>query len=300
LPRSVNKARKERVLQGFLQIPRPLPMRDLKKASAKLSILGDERIRKTFADGEWWFAVPDVVAVLAGTEAAEEYLGHLKAQMKYEGGAGLARFMRDFPAATQGGEEGVRHVNTRGLFRVAQFVVSPQAGKIKRWLADTGYEYLQELEDPELATRRIWRLYRSRGYGDHWIRKRLEGIAIREELTDEWHDRGVTEGEDFKKLTEEVSRATFGLIPSEYKQMKHLPEQENLRDHMTDTELIFSLLGEAATVEIVRRQDAQGVERNMRAAREGGEVAGQARQMLESRTGSPIVSEENFFRENGS
>ena len=186
--------------------------------------------------------------------------------------------------------------NTEGIFRIIQSIPSPKAEPFKRWLAKVGYERVQEIEDPELATKRTKALYKAKGYSDDWIEKRMRGIAIREELTDEWDKRGVKQGKEYSILTAEISKASFGLTPSEYKELKGL-NKENLRDHMTDLELIFSMLGEAATTEIARNKDAQGLQENKQAAHQGGTIAGNARKQLESKSGKKIVSKENYLKE---
>ena len=169
--------------------------------------------------------------------------------------------------------------NTEGLFRIIQSIPSPKAEPFKRWLAKVGYERVQEIEDPELATERTKAIYRAKGYSEAWIEKRMRGIAVRAELTDEWKNRGVGGEREYAILTSEISKAAFGLSPSEYKDVKGL-KRENLRDHMTDLELIFSMLGEAATTEIARKQDAQGFGENKTAAKNGGRIAGEAREKL--------------------
>jgi len=186
--------------------------------------------------------------------------------------------------------------NTEGIFRIIQSIPSPKAEPFKRWLAKVGYERVQEIENPELATKRTKALYRAKGYSDAWIEKRMRGIAVRAELTDEWKNRGVKREPEYAILTAEISKAAFGLTPSEYKELKGL-ERENLRDHMTDLELIFSMLGEAATTEITRKQDVQGLPENKIAARKGGLIAGGAREKLEKETGAKVVSEENYLIE---
>lgn len=185
--------------------------------------------------------------------------------------------------------------NTEGLFRIIQSIPSPKAEPFKRWLAKVGYERVQEIEDPELATKRTRALYKAKGYSDDWIEKRLRGIAIREELTDEWKDRGAESTQDYAILTAEISKATFGMTPSEYQTYKGL-KRENLRDHMTDLELIFSMLGERATTEITRTEESRGMPKLKEDAKEGGEIAGDARKRLEKRLGKKIVSKENYLR----
>ena len=173
-------------------------------------------------------------------------------------------------------------------------IPSPKAEPFKRWLAKVGYERIQEIEDPELASKRTRAIYKAKGYSDDWIEKRMRSIAIRDELTDEWKKRGVKEQREYAILTAEISKAAFGLTPSQYAEFKRL-KRENLRDHMTDLELIFSMLGEAATTEIARTHDAQGFPQSKRTAREGGSVAGNARRELENKSGRKVVTRENYL-----
>ncbi len=184
--------------------------------------------------------------------------------------------------------------NTAGIFRIIQSIPSPKAEPFKRWLAQVGYERVQEIENPELAQQRMRELYKEKGYPDDWIEKRVRGIAVCDELTGEWQKRGVADQKDFAILTAEISKAAFGLTPTEYKNLKGL-ERENLRDHMTDLELIFTMLGEAATTEIARNKDAQGFLKNKRAAREGGSVAGGARRQLEAKSGKKVITSKNYL-----
>jgi DNA-damage-inducible protein D len=184
--------------------------------------------------------------------------------------------------------------NTETVFRIIQSIPSPKAEPFKRWLAQVGYERVQEIEDPELATKRTRAIYKAKGYSDEWIEKRMRGIAILEELTDEWDKRGIKLQREYAILTAEISKATFGMTPSEYKEHKGL-QRENLRDHMTDLELIFSMLGEAATKEIAVSQNTQGFDPNKAAAKTGGRIAGDARQQLEKESGKPVISQENYL-----
>ena len=186
--------------------------------------------------------------------------------------------------------------NTEGIFRIIQSIPSPKAEPFKRWLAKVGYERVQEIEDPELASKRTRAIYRAKGYSDAWIEKRMRGIAVRAELTDEWKKRGIEQEPEYAILAAEISKAAFGLTSSEYKELKGL-ERENLRDHMNDLELIFSMLGEAATTEIARKQDAQGFGENKTAARKGGRIAGEAREKLEVETGDKVATSGNYFDE---
>ena len=185
--------------------------------------------------------------------------------------------------------------NTEGIFRIIQSIPSPKAEPFKRWLAKVGYERIQEIEDPELAMKRMRAIYKAKGYSDEWVEKRVRGIAIREELTDEWNNRGIKDQREYAILTAEISKAAFGMTPSEYKKLKSLG-RENLRDHMTDLELIFSMLGEASTVAIARSKDTRGFPENKIAAIDGGSVAGKARGDLEQKTGQKVVSKSNYLQ----
>ena len=187
--------------------------------------------------------------------------------------------------------------NTEGIFRIIQSIPSPKAEPFKRWLAKVGYERIQEIENPELATKRTRMLYKLKGYPEDWIEKRMRGIAIREELTDEWQKRGAQEKRDYEILTAEISKATFGVTPGEYKKLKGL-KRENLRDHMGDFELIFTMLGERSTTEIHRTEDSKGVQKLKNDAEAGGQIAGNARKELEKRLGRSVVSDNNFLDKN--
>ena len=185
--------------------------------------------------------------------------------------------------------------NTEGILRIIQSIPSPKAEPLKRWLAKVGYERMQEIENPELATKRTRLLYKLKGYPEDWIEKRMRGIAIREELTDEWQKRGAAEKRDYEILTAEISKATFGITPSEYKKVKGL-KQQNLRDHMDDFELILTMLGERTTTEIHRTKDTKGLPRLKDDARAGGQIAGTARKQIERKIGRPVISKSNFLK----
>ena len=184
---------------------------------------------------------------------------------------------------------------TETLFRIIQSIPSPKAEPFKRWLARVGYECIQEIEDPELAMKRMRAIYKAKGYSDDWIEKRVRGIAIREELTEEWHQRDIKDQSEYAILTAEISKAAFGMTPSEYKKHKGL-DRQNLRDHMTDLELIFSMLGEASTTKITRARDSKGFEQNKVSAIDGGTIAGNARKELEHKSGEKVISQENYLK----
>jgi hypothetical protein len=209
-------------------------------------------------------------------------------------GKGWVQIVHTLSIPTEGGLQSMLCANTEGLFRLIQSIPSPKAEPFKRWLARVGYERVQEIENPELATKRTRAIYKAKGYSDDWIEKRMRSIAIRDELTDEWKKRGVKEQREYAILTAEISKATFGLTPAEYVEFKRL-KRENLRDHMTDLELIFSMLGKAATTEIARNRDAQGFPQNKQAAHTGGRVAGNARRELEKKSGRRVVTSGNYL-----
>lgn len=262
----------------------------------KLVVFQDKEIRRILYNSEWWFSVVDVCGVLTGSVDAGAYWRKLKQRLNEEGNEPVT-FCHGLKLPAPDGKLRVTDcANTEGIFRIIQSIPSPKAEPFKRWLAKVGYERVQEIEDPELATARTRELYRAKGYSEAWIEKRMRGIAVRAELTEEWKNRGVGEAPEYAILTAEISKAAFGMTPSEYKEFKGL-ERENLRDHMTDLELIFSMLGEAATAEIARKQDAQGFPENKVAARKGGKIAGDAREKLEIETGVEVATTENFLIE---
>jgi hypothetical protein len=261
----------------------------------KLVVFKNKEIRRTLYNNEWWFVVEDVVLALIDSTDPKQYIQRMK-QRDPELGKGWVQIVHTLSVETSGGAQRMLCANTEGIFRIIQSIPSPKAEPFKRWLAKVGYERVQEIEDPELATKRTKALYRAKGYSDAWIEKRMRGIAVRAELTDEWKNRGVNGEPEYAILTSEISKAAFGLTPTEYKNLKGL-ERENLRDHMNDLELIFSMLGEAATTEITRRHDAQGFGENKTAARKGGRIAGEAREKLEKETGEKVVTPENYLIE---
>jgi len=258
-----------------------------------IAVFRGKGIRKTIHNNEWWFVVEDVVLALIDSKDPKQYIQRMK-QRDPELGKGWVQIVHTLPIETAGGIQRMLCANTEGIFRIIQSIPSPKAEPFKRWLAKVGYERVQEIGDPELATKRTRALYKAKGYSDDWIEKRMRGIAIREELTDEWKKREVTREKEYAILTAEIAKAAFGVTPGEHKKLKGL-ERENLRDHMTDLELIFSMLGEAATTEITRVDDAKGFQESKRAAQKGGEVAGTARKDLERKTRKKVVSPENYL-----
>ncbi|MDI6730961.1 MAG: Bro-N domain-containing protein [Candidatus Margulisbacteria bacterium] len=261
----------------------------------RIALFRGKEIRKTIYKNEWWFSTIDVVEVLTNSVNPRDYWFKMKIRVKEESGAELSTVCRQLKLlAPDGKMRDTDCANAEGLFRIIQSIPSPKAEPFKRWLAKVGYERIQEIEDPELATKRTRVLYKAKGYPDDWIEKRMRGIAIREELTDEWKNRGAELERDYAILTAEISQAAFGLRPKEYKKLKGL-KRENLRDHMNDFELIFSMLGERATTEITRNENSKGMPKLKTDAKAGGDIAGGARKKLEKRLGRPVISKENYL-----
>src|SRR3989304_6027772 len=260
---------------------------------AKMAIFRGKEIRKTIYNNEWWFAVEDVVVALTDSLNPKDYINKMR-RRDDELSKGYGQIVYTLPIETAGGRQKMNCANTEGIFRIIQSVPSLKAEPFKRWLARVGYERIQEIEDPELATKRTRILYKAKGYSDDWIEKRMRGIAIREELTDEWQKRGAKEQKDYEILTAEISKATFGITPSEYKKVKRL-KRENLRDHMDDFELIFTMLGERSTTEIHKTENSKGVSKLKQDAKRGGNIAGIAKEQLEKEIGRPVVSDKNYL-----
>ena len=259
----------------------------------KIAIFQRKEIRKTIHNNEWWFVIEDVITALTNSIQPKGYIKDMRRRDK-ELSKGWGQIATPLKIITTGGPQKLNCANTEGIFRIIQSIPSPNAEPFKRWLAKVGYERVQEIEDPELATKRTRMLYKAKGYSNTWIEKRMRGIEVRETLTDEWKNRGVKEGNEYAILTAEISKATFGLTPAQYKKLKGL-QRENLRDHMNDLELIFTMLGEASTTEIAKNKNSQGFDENKVSAHEGGSVAGKARKDLEKRSGRKIVNKRNYL-----
>ena len=259
----------------------------------KIAIFKGKEIRKVIFQNEWWFVIVDIVSALTDSVQPDGYIKDMRRRDE-ELSKGWGQIATPLLVETAGGKQKLNCANTESIFRIIQSIPSPKAEPFKRWLAKVGYERVQEIEDPELATKRTRALYQAKGYPDSWIEKRMRGIEIRETLTDEWKKRNVGEDREYAILTAEISQATFGMTPSEYKKFKGL-KRENLRDHMNDLELIFSMLGEASTTEIAKNKDAQGFVENKQAAKLGGSVAGSARKDLEQKSGKKVSTTRNYL-----
>ncbi len=263
-----------------------------------IAVFQETTIRRVWHNEEWWFAIVDVVGVLTDSADPRQYIKKMRSRdpaLDANWGTTCTPLALQAP---DGKQRETNCANTEGLFRIIQSIPSPKAEPFKRWLAQVGYERVKEIENPELASARARELYQAKGYPQAWIEKRLRSISVRGELTDEWKARGVAEGKEYSILTAEIARATFGVTPVEHSQLKGLDVVKtgnNLRDHMTDLELIFTMLGEASTTEIARRSDAQGFDENRTSAKEGGKIAGNARKALEAKTGKKVVSKANYL-----
>jgi prophage antirepressor-like protein len=267
------------------------------QALVKLAVFEGKQIRKTIHNDEWWFSVVDVCEVLTESPDAGAYWRKLKQRLNKEGSQVVTNCHGLKLTAADGKKYITDCANTEGMFRIIQSIPSPKAEPFKRWLAQVGYERIQEIENPELAQDRMKQLYEQKGYPKDWIDKRLRGIAIRQNLTDEWQERGISTERDFSILTAEIARATFGVTPSEHKELKGLTRKnENLRDHMTDLELIFTMLGEKVTTEISQTEKPDTFEKNKNVAKRGGRVAGTARMETEKELGRSVVSKQNYLQ----
>lgn len=262
---------------------------------SNIKLFESKQIRSTWNEQEqkWYFVVEDVVAVLTDSNDPKQYVKRMR-QRDAELAKGWVQIVPTLRVDTSGGKQKMGCANAKGLLRIIQSIPSPKAEPFKLWLAQVGSDRLDEIENPELATQRTRELYKLKGYPEDWIEKRMRSIAIREELTDEWKTRGVKKQNEYAILTAEISKATFGLTPADYKKVKGL-KSHNLRDHMNDLELIFSMLGEASTTAIVKTRNPKGFVENKIVAKQGGSVAGKARIDLEKKTGKKIVSAENYL-----
>ena len=264
---------------------------------SNIKLFEEQQVRSVYneQEGKWYFSVIDVIQVLTNSTVPKRYWSDLKKKLAKEGSQAYDKIVHLKMIAEDGKNRVTDTADTETMLRLVQSIPSPKAEPFKQWLAQVGAERIAEIENPELAQARIRATYKAKGYSDEWIEKRIRGILVRDELTKEWSQRGVKEGKEYAILTAEISKATFGIVPSDYKKLKGLTKvNESLRDHMTDLELIFTMLGEASTTEIAKNKDAIGFAENQKAAKAGGSVAGNARKELEKKSGKKIVSKENF------
>jgi len=265
-----------------------------KESETHIAIFNGRIIRRKLVDDKWFFSVVDIVGILADSEDPRNYWKVLRHRLSKEGSEVVTKCNRLKLTAEDGKLRETDCADTESIFRIIQSIPSKKAEPFKRWLAKVGYERIQEIENPELAQERMKKLYELKGYSKDWVDKRLRGIAIRQNLTDEWKNRGLKKEIEYAILTNEISKATFGKTIEEYKKIKNL-DKENLRDHMNELELIFGMLGEKVTTEITINKNAEGFVECTVAAKQGGDVAGNARKEAEEKIGRSIVSEDNFL-----
>ncbi|MCG7849325.1 MAG: Bro-N domain-containing protein [ANME-2 cluster archaeon] len=264
-----------------------------------LIVFQDKKIRRVWHNEEWFFSVVDIAAVLTeqgDAQKARKYWNKLSQRLREEGSEVVTNCHRLKLPAEDGKLRKTDCANTKTILRIIQSIPSPKAEPFKQWLANVGFERIKEIEDPELAQERMKEIYEQKGYSKSWIDKRLRGIAVRQDLTDEWQKQGINEHIEFAILTAEISKASFGLTPFEYKNLKGL-KNENLRDHMTDLELIFSMLGEASTSEIERTRNPETFNEHKMASKDGGTIAKNARLELEQKTKQNVITGENYLKE---
>jgi len=262
----------------------------------KLIVFEDKRIRRTWHNEDWYYVIEDVVYAITESKNPKDYLNKIK---KRDLGLseGYGQFVPTLEVETKGGKQRMNCANTKGIFRIIQSIPSKRAEPFKQWLSQLGQERIEEIENPELAQNRVKEYYELKGYPKDWIDKRLRGIAIRQELTEEWHKRGVEKKKDFAILTNEISKATFGIGIKQHKDFKNIPKQSkaNLRDHMDDLELIFTMLGEKATTEITQTHNSKKFHQLKHDSKKGGSIAKNARLELEKETGRKVISKENYL-----
>lgn len=266
---------------------------------SNIKLFESKQVRSEWNEQEqkWYFSLIDVVEILTESNNPRRYWSDLKIKLQKEGFNQLYEIIVQLKLESADGKKYTTDcADGKSLLRIIQSIPSPKAEPFKLWLAQVGSDRLDEIKNPELATQRTRELYKLKGYPDDWIEKQMRSIAIREELTDEWKARNVKEQKEYAILTAEISRATFGITPSQYKKVKGLKSQ-NLRGHMNDLELIFSMLGEASTTAIVKTKNPKGFVENKIAAKQGGSVAGKARIDLEKKTGKKVVSAQNYLPE---
>ncbi|HEY9405388.1 MAG TPA: Bro-N domain-containing protein [Pyrinomonadaceae bacterium] len=306
ITKKVNDMPVEEVLRKVVAIGQEGKSKDAPKEGDTIAFEGEcqltlwrgKEIRKVFHNNEWYFSVVDAIGAITESGRARNYWSDLKRQLSTK--EGFTRLHEKIAQLKMPRSDGrmaeTDAVNVETLFRIFQSVPSPKAEPFKRWLARVGYERIEEFQNPEIAVKRAIINWQIQGRTDDWIEARLRSIVVRHELTSEWAKRGIQEGADYGYLTNIISKETFGLKTQEHKKLKGLTSQ-NLRDHMTDFELVLTMLGEKTTVAFTQTSDAQGLQQNAQAARSGGRVAGNTRKDIEQQLGRSIVSPKNFLKE---
>lgn len=269
--------------------------------NVEMILFKEKKVRKIFYKKEWWFVINDVIEALTGSVDPAQYFKRMKqrnVELFRVATRGKGKFGPPIKIAfdTQRGRRKMYCWNASGILRLIQSIPSSKAEPFRIWLATIGYERMQEIEDPELATKRTRLLYKAKGYSDDWVRKRMQGIAVREELTDEWQKRGIRSDKDYKALTKAMSKAIFGMTPKQYKKLKGVKKQ-NLRDYMNDLELIFTMLGERSAIEIHRNENSRSLKKLKKEVKDGGEISRSAKNKLEKKLKHPIVTKNSFLPE---
>ncbi|MBT5215972.1 phage antirepressor protein [Candidatus Woesearchaeota archaeon] len=261
----------------------------------KIVVFEDQNVRRVWHNNEWWFVLEDVIIALTNSRDPKQYINKMRKRDESLS-EGWVQFVHTLPIATVGGTQRMNCTSTKSLFRIIQSIPSKKAEPFKLWLAEVGYERIEEIENPELAQDRVKQYYELKGYPKGWIDKRLRGIAVRQELTEEWGNRGIEEKKDFAILTSEITKATFGKNVKEYKEFKNVPKKnQNLRDHMNDWELILTMVGEKATTDITKAKDSQGFNECQDSAKEGGDITKNTKEQIESKIGKSLTSKENYL-----
>ena len=261
----------------------------------KIVLFQEKQVRRVWDNDQWWFVIEDIVQILTDSSNPKGYIRDMR-RRDTQLSEGWGQIAHTLSIETKGGKQKMNCANTEGVFRILMSIPSPKAEPFKLWLAQVGRERMEEIENPELGIERVKEIYRAKGYSNEWIDTRLKSIDIRKQLTEEWKGRGVKQGQEYSILTAEIAKATFGLTPSQHKNLKGL-EQQNLRDHMTNLELIFTMLGEESTRQIAVQEDAKGFDENREVAQKGGKAAGVARKSYEKNRNVKVVSSDNFLKQ---
>jgi DNA-damage-inducible protein D len=279
-------------------------MAHMKKPEAKrndggkeMAFFEEKEVRRTWHDEQWYFAVNDIVEILTNSNDVRQYIKKIRSRDK-ELSVNWGTICTPLDIIAKDGKRRQENMaKVKGIFRIIQSIPSPKAEPFKQWLAQVGQERIEEIQDPERAIVRAKRIYEQKGYSDDWIAKRMRGINVRNTLTDEWKNRGARGGIDFAILTNEIYKGTFDMNAKGIKKYKDLDNPDNPRDHMSELELILTMLGEATTTELSQVRDSKGMPLLSKDAKEGGEVAGNTRKEIEEKTGKKVLGKGNFLKD---
>jgi len=265
----------------------------MKQKENNVALFEKKHVRRVWHEEQWWFVIEDIVLALIDSKDPKQYIQRMKLRDP-ELAKGWVQFVHTLVIPTSGGKQKMNCVNTEGALRIIQSIPSPKAEPFKRWLARIGQERIDEINNPELAMERMRQLYEKKGYPKDWVDKRVRGIAVRQDLTKEWQDRGITKTVEFAILTNEIMQGTFDMKVKDYKDYKGL-DKENLRDHMNDIELILTMLAEATTTKLHHDRDSKGMNKLQKDAQDGGAVAGRTRKDIENESGKQVISKKNYL-----